>query len=142
MRTAAVFRRDNRYILHACSRTTDGVWILSGPCVVLPDECTDLALGQAIEAALVASVVGVPHPRDWQSVVEPLLSAASVRSWRSFMKGAAHLSVEVGDSVVALVPMRNLGARDGFEPQPAARITLAPGSTERFGAEARRILST
>lgn len=68
-------------------------------------------------AALALSRADVKHPDDWRSVLAPLLSAAGVKSWPTFVKGTKSIEVEAAaDSSMKLIPTRNLGATDGFEP--------------------------
>ena len=124
MRRAEVYKRNNQFLIHASSRTTDGVWILSEPCLAVAVEGHDAELQRGVRAALGGSREGVPHPVDWRGVGIPLLTLAGVKTWNAFSKQAANIGVTEEGSVIVLTPTRNLGPKGGFQPDPSKRITL------------------
>jgi hypothetical protein len=76
LRLAAMYARQNDFVIQPESRTTAGVWIAWEPVQVL-SSTTDMAtVAQAIRNALAASQDGVAHPTDWKGVLQPLFKAA------------------------------------------------------------------
>jgi hypothetical protein len=55
-----------------------------------------------------------PSQEQWGSLLRPLLEAAGVASWRTFMNGARDLSVFEDAGVIELLPSINLGPKGGF----------------------------
>ncbi len=92
MERATICDFKNTLLLQASSHTTDGLWILSGACLKLPDGCSDEELGLALQVVLGRSQQGVPHPSEWGSLLAPLLAGAGVNSWRTFSRTASWVS--------------------------------------------------
>jgi len=46
----------------------------------------------------------------------PLLEQAGVKSWETFMRKAQCLNLEASKDRLKLIPNRNLGTSEGFEP--------------------------
>ena len=46
----------------------------------------------------------------------PLLEQAGVKSWETFMRKAQCLNLEATEDRLKLIPNRNLGTTEGFEP--------------------------
>jgi hypothetical protein len=67
-------------------------------------------------AALEASKIGVPHPTDFSSLLQPLLAAANARNYSSFVKNTFLVEVMRESSRITFLPTRNEGARGGFAP--------------------------
>jgi hypothetical protein len=82
-------------------------------------------LGRAIEQALARSQEGVPTPPPDARIDKPLLAAAGVRSWTTFMKLSKHVSVVSDGSLLKVTPYRNLGSKEGFEPEPDIAVPSA-----------------
>ncbi|HJW32785.1 MAG TPA: hypothetical protein VJ505_05390 [Holophagaceae bacterium] len=115
IRIASVYFFQGRALVHALGRTVKGAWIPTGPIQSLPSE-PPAAVASALLAALADSRQGLPQPEDWAAVMEPLLEASGAAKWPDFLKGAACLGVEQRDTVLSVVPTRNLGEEGGFEP--------------------------
>lgn len=127
--TVYLFKRD--LILHAMSKTTDGVWILNEPCERFAADVAEDMLGAAAKAALQRSRSEVPHPTDFRAVTEPLLRAAGVKSWNTFAKSARCVELEESEpGVLELIPTENKGADDGFVPRAANQIVRGPSDAE------------
>lgn len=141
MKRASVYLRKKQCLVHASSKTTDGVWIIWEPCLAVQAADADRDLGDAIQTALDASQTGVPHPRNWKELQKPLLALAGVRSWSTFSKGAACVEVEEEGGRIALIPTRNLGTDEGFQALPSRQISLERGEVEQLGASVKRLLS-
>lgn len=144
MKVCEVFERKGKLLVQTSSRTSLGVWVLDGDVAVLAAGVPPDEIGSTVLRALARSSV-VPHPTSWDHLTTGLLSAAGVRSWRTFSKGTRSVSVEL-DNEVVVTPSRNLGAVDGFEPLSNLAIRLsadAPveqlGRTVRDGLEASTV---
>ena len=142
MKRATVYRRGPAVLVHPSSRTTDGVWLVSEPCVRLSSDCSDVEMGNALLAALEESKLSVPHPTQWKGILQPLLSAAGVKSWKTFAKSAVCVEVEAQDSRVELIPTQNLGSDDGFQADESMKMSvmLSAGAAV-IGASLRTVLA-
>ncbi len=140
MKKATVYQLRGKYLVHASSRTTDGVWIVWEPMLAVQANDAAGELGLAIEAALDGSRSGVPHPQDWKAVLAPLLALGGVRSWSAFCRSAACVEVEEEGGRVSLLPTRNLGAEGGFEPSLNSEVLTTRDDPERLGALALKAL--
>jgi hypothetical protein len=129
---AVAYKRGFRVVICPESETTAGVWILDSPAVV---GSTDLdALGRQLIEALGHSRRQIPHPTVWSGLFDPVLHAAGVRSYSTFMKSALCVGVSWSEVGVQLTPYRNLGSRDGFD-HMASKTTLVSNYTdEQLGA--------
>lgn len=142
MRCATVYLRNEDLIVHAMSRTTDGVWILTQPCGRLPADVANELLGRASRKALNASQSRVPHPTDFKEVVAPLLQAAAVKSWAAFARSAVCVELEEPEpGAVRLVPTTNLGGSQGFIPKPERRRMVSPADEADLGQAIRAALT-
>lgn len=143
MKRATVYRRGPALLVHPSSRTTDGVWILSEPCVRLPSDCSDVEMGNAVLSALEGSKSPVPHPSQWKRVLEPLLKAAGVEAWKTFAKSAVCVEVEAQDGQLEFIPTENLGGDEGFQADESKKtgVTL-PTTSEVVGATLRKVLAS
>ena len=140
MKSATLYLRSARFLIHCSSQTTNGVWVLTRPCIALDGGVSDSEVGAAALSALQASRRGVPHPRQdqWRGLFEPMLELAGVKSWKAFVTGAACLDLALEGETVTLTPMRNLGAANGFEPD-ASRSTTAKAEPEALGRAVRAL---
>jgi hypothetical protein len=138
MKTATAYVRNSLLYLHSCSKTSAGVWIATDPFVRIENGAAREEKGEVAVRVLEASRDGAPHPTNWSGLIAPLLGLAKVKSWKVFMKGAACLNLELEDNkgrVLRVIPCRNLGPEDGFEPiQTQAIDLLFPASLDRIGA--------
>jgi hypothetical protein len=139
MRRATIYRRKKQFLVHTSSRTTAGVWILSQPCVAISDASDDREFGQAIRLALAGSKTDVPHPQTWKGLLDPLLVLAQVKTWNTFSKQASCVEVEQEDSRIIVIPTKNLGPEEGFQPDSSKQVVLARDSDE-LGATVRKLL--
>jgi hypothetical protein len=139
-RKATVYMRRQQFLIHALSKTTDGVWILSEPCSALAIECDDRGLGTAIRRTLEGSLPEVPHPSSWNKVFEPMLRLAGVKTWKAFATGSACIQIETDGNQVVLIPQTNRGPKEGFEPDLSRAATLESASAEELGRIGRQLL--
>lgn len=140
MKRATIYRRKTQFFVHASSRTTEGVWILTEPCLGLEQVCSDRELGEAVRKALDGSRSDIPHPRSWAGLLDPLLKQAGVKSWNTFSKTASCAEIEEDEGEVALMPTKKLGVEEGFQADHSKAATVATGAVEDLGSQARRLL--
>jgi hypothetical protein len=82
------------------------------------------------------------HLTNWNGLVAPLLELARVTSWATFVKKAKCLSLEAEGERLKLIPNRNLGTEDGFEPVPECAIELSfPSSPDQIGAAIQEMIA-
>jgi hypothetical protein len=122
MKAATVYKRGNRIYIHASSKTTAGVWIATPPFIQVEADVSASDLGKFVVDALCASQLDVPHPTKWSGVLAPLLEQAGVKSWATFMRKAQCLNLEADEQRLKVIPNRNLGMTEGFEPMLDKRI--------------------
>jgi hypothetical protein len=89
-------------------------------------ESPQAGLGNAACAVLNASQESIRHPKqeEWSGVAAPMLELAGVKSWATFMRNTACLSLEDEGGQLKVIPHRNMGPKEGFEPVPARAIEL------------------
>jgi hypothetical protein len=115
MQHADAYEWRGRIFLHAYSKTTVGLSVLSQP-VLAADPRDPSELGRAILLALAGSKKGVPHPSIWENVSAPLLELAGAKSRSAFFRSARCVDIKCEGDRVTFTPMRNLGTREGYEP--------------------------
>jgi hypothetical protein len=124
MKAATAYKKGNALYLQSLSRTTAGVWIATVPFVKVEMGSTPSAKGETVIKLLNASQDGAPHPTHWSGLIAPLLELAGVKSWASFMKNAISLNLEAEGERLTIIPSRNLGSKEGFEPVPENAIMV------------------
>jgi hypothetical protein len=138
MRLAKLYLRTKDLLINAQSQTTTGAWILSSPVTRLGADCPNDALGAAVRAAIQGSRAGVPHPKVFKGLSDPLYELAKVKDWLTFVKGAKCVSVREDAGTITLTPMRNLGAKEGFQEEPPSALSVADSATPDALGEALR----
>jgi hypothetical protein len=129
MKAATVYRRAGCIYIHTSSKTTAGVWIATPPFIKLEAGATSSDLGKSVILALGGSQPQVPHPTQWRDILAPLLKQAGVTTWETFMRKAQCLNLEATEDRLRLIPNRNLGAVEGFEPILDKAIEVAMSSS-------------
>jgi hypothetical protein len=92
-------------------------------------------LGQSLRECLAVSSEGVPQPKSFTNLFDPVLNLADVRSSNTFVKSAKCVEVELEGETAALIPTRNEGAEDGFAPLPE-KAQVAGSEGESWGSAA------
>jgi hypothetical protein len=124
MRAATAYCLGDGWYFHSESRTTSGVWIATCPYLRVDRDAPNSEKGRALIEALNKSQASVEHPSDWTGFFDPMLRLAGQRSWVSFAQDAACLGIEEQDGVIRILPKRNLGPKEGFEPIPEQRVAV------------------
>ena len=142
MRSASVYRFEDRLLVLPNCPTSAGVLLSSEPCMLLSPEATDTEVGSAVEAALVASTRTVAHPTDWKAASAARLAAAGVKSERAFQRLSSLVQVVAEDGLVRISPSHNGGATGrmrGFHQIAGTEFSLPfPVAQELLGAQIRR----
>jgi len=125
---AAIYERKGRLFVTASHQTKAGFWVDDEEVACL-DQPTHDELGCAIEKALDRSQNGVPTPPPDARTDKPLLAAAGVGSWGTFMKMAQHVGVFNDGRSLKVTPYRNLGGKGGFEPEPDLAVPSATSAS-------------
>ncbi|QAY78981.1 hypothetical protein [Sphingosinicella sp. BN140058] len=123
--SAVAYLANGKLIIAPVVRTTDGLGLEVEPSTLggSPDEDS---IAEALSGALTRSGRVVPHPAqsEWKGVFQPFLKAASVRSYKAFMKDARTISIRATENALELTPYRNLGSKEGFQPMPEEVVLL------------------
>jgi len=124
---ANAYLQKKRVMLHALSRSTDGVWIISSPptSVAATDAVT---LGRATLEVLELSRQQVPHPPldSFTQLAAPLYAEAGVKSWNAFAKSVRCAQISTAGNRINVTPMKNLGAKGGFTELTGKARSIAP----------------
>ncbi|MDB5677691.1 hypothetical protein [Sphingomonas bacterium] len=136
---AAIYERKGALFISASHQTKAGFWIDDEEVVTLIQPSAE-ELGGAVEAALARSTEGVPTPPPTARIERPLLKAAGVGSWATFMNLSRHVGISSEHGVVKLTPYRNLGSKGGFEPD-TDMIIPAPMCSAMLGQMVADLLS-
>ena len=140
MKAATIYERKGKLYVHSSSKTTAGVWVINPPVLAVEKEDAG-KVGRALKECLAASREGVPHPKSFTNLFDPVLDLAGVKSFGTFMKSAKCIEVETSDdATVTLLPTRNEGVEEGFAPLPTKTET-ALGSDEALGSAAAAALA-
>jgi hypothetical protein len=129
MKLATAYKRSGKIILHSSSKTVHGLWIPTPPFLLA--SLSDLVdLGAKISSVLDAAKENIAHPTSLEEFGESIYKIAGVKNWNMFVKSAKCVSIEFETNRVKFLSMKNLGARDGFEPINTKARTSAPVDLE------------
>lgn len=142
IRKATVYLRRDSLLVQRVDITTDGGPIGVDDIVQLGAHASDAELGLAILGMVERARQGVPHPRqnEWAGLAEPLLRAAHVRSWRTFVRGCRDVSVFDDGRRLTFLPSENLGPREGFAPLMDLAVLALSREPSAVGQCAREAL--
>ena len=135
MQRIVIYQRKNRLFAWPSSKTVQGLWINSGPAISLAADEKPENIGVVVDAALDQSESGVAHPTAWVGGIEPLLSEAGVKTYKTFVNGTLSVSVEREGQSISFVPTANLGHQQGFAPIADKKVTLGQPTTEEIGRQ-------
>jgi hypothetical protein len=142
-RKATVNQRRGRIIVERVDTTVDGIPVGTDDIAVFDESIAARELGQAVMGAVGRARASIPRIQrdEWAPRLQPLLRAAGVRSWRSFVDGCRDVSVfEVAEGL-ELMPSINHGAREGFEGLPEEAITVKADDPMVVGEAVLRALN-
>ncbi|WP_428267755.1 hypothetical protein [Haliangium sp.] len=124
MKTAQIYLRKGKLLVGTLSRTEFGVWVVDGPYSTMAMPCESEVVGTSVIAAIERSR-NVPHPRDPTEKMALILSAAGVKSWGTFVKGAKEVLVDLDGAQYIITPTSNQGARGGFTPLIEKKVRIS-----------------
>ena len=94
MKYAHIYKRGDKILMHANSRTVAGFWIAWPPMVVAA-VAVPADVGRGVQQVLASSRSDVPAPSPNEKVGQSLLVVAGVRSWRELTKASLGLMLEL-----------------------------------------------
>ncbi|MGI9407061.1 MAG: hypothetical protein ACR2O4_11885 [Hyphomicrobiaceae bacterium] len=125
--TASIYKRANRIIVCANAEVTDGYIIDHEPFVMMEEPVPAVDLGRAVSEALDRFRTGVPAPKSTDEFLSYFAALAGVDSYRTFMQGATHLTIEREAGMLSFMPMKNDGESfDSIEDETAVLAANAP----------------
>lgn len=137
---AMVFRRKDKLFLHADSRTVIGAWISTPPFLSVDVNDTNTTKGRAMREALDGSTGDVPHPTDFDALLQPVYELAGVKSWASFVKGVSCCRLSEEGAVVHVTPwVENAG---GLVPEEQLAIQLDDPTDEEIAGAVEKALNS
>lgn len=136
MTAASIYRFKDRWVVSPVRTTTTGLLVGSEPFVTLPLDASNSSIGSAIKNALVLSKDVIPHPSDWKRFALPRLTAAGVKTERSFQLGGTLVEVQSNGQLLTFTPTRNGGAvgdSKGFYPLADEAFEMTSDSDDILG---------
>jgi hypothetical protein len=125
-----VFHRKHVLLMHATSKTVDGLWIATPPGLALTEDAGDDLLGICAKALLTESREGLPRPGDWKDVVVPVYELAGVKGWRAFSRGTKLVSIEETDDGFQVTMWANDGRGFSGTDIPGIRVARSCNNRE------------
>jgi hypothetical protein len=129
MKAASIYLRRGKFFVDTESRTTAGFWIATGPVRVL-NESDSAGVSEALKSALEASTTGVDTPSPGEDLTGPMLAAAGLKSWGSFVKDAKCVGATLADGVITLTPDRKVDELGNYVPISEKARTVRASSSE------------
>lgn len=137
----SVYQRPDGYFVVSAERTTDGLWLdVDEPPTVIEPSADAARLGTVCGLVLANPRPTVPHPlqSEWTEVrrasLDPIIRAAKVRSWRSFLATARLVTVDRSDQQYTVTPMRRRGKpNSSFRPDITQERRLTSPSNGELG---------
>lgn len=126
---ASLHLRDGRVFISASSRTKDGFWIDTGAIRIAESDDLD-AVTEGTRSALNNSRHGVPTPSPGEDLTGPMLAAAGVKSWRTFVSRAKVVDVCSSDGLAIITPYKKVTSNGNYEPQTEKSRTCRVASVD------------
>lgn len=126
IKSASIYKKPNKYIIHANSHTTAGVGIASEPFIILPKDASQEEIAQSLLTALSNSKEGVKHPTDWKKQQSSFLSNIQEKSLKSLHLNTILCDIVLKGNELTLYPMSNKGPNSGFEVILNSEVKIEP----------------
>lgn len=142
-RSAGVFRRGEKILVHPVFRAETGLSLTGSPVISLPSSATDDELGDAVIEALSHNRANVKLPasvEEESALLAPLLSAAGVKSWSTFSKGAFSVWVE-HDAELSIIATRRTSSTGAYVGRGSEVRVRLPASASEIGSAVRQALA-
>lgn len=133
---ASVHLRKNILYFSSSSQTVLSAWIGSPPYIKADFSEKDDNINKIVLDVLNASKQGVPYPKTFNGLFEPVLTLAGVKSYRTFMKGAFCCELEEENGMVTITPTQNEGG-NGFSHLNDASIKLCSEEKDNIAQKLR-----
>lgn len=132
MKRAGAYKRDKNIYLYPMSKTTTGLWIGTFPGIAIDDRKSPLEKGKSLREVLQHSREGLPHPRDWDALLELFLKEVGAKSWSAFAKNALSCAIDLKGDQLVFLPYRNSGAKNhyNFLPLEDRKMSISSGATD------------
>jgi hypothetical protein len=126
IKTASIYKKENKYVIHAYSTTTSGLSISSEPYFILDSDNTNAEeICKYIFIALLESRIGVKHPTDWKLQSKLFFENMKEKSMKTLhSNNAISCDITEENGNIILYPMVNLGSKEGFGIIPNLEITI------------------
>lgn len=124
-RSAVAYFTNGRIILAPVSRSVGG-HALAGEPRWFGRSAKKAVIADAIVDALSRSTGGLPDLSSEQAkrYFIPFQDAANVKNFKTFMRDAKSVDIDVAGDVATLTPLENLGVRNGFEAVADGAMTV------------------
>ncbi len=125
IKSASIYKKENKYVIHSYSITTMGLSISSEPYFILVDNPSLDEICKSIILALSQSKNAVNHPTDWKSQSKLFLENMQEKSNKTLhSNNAVACDITEENNLITLYPMINLGIKEGFMLIPNCKITF------------------
>jgi hypothetical protein len=114
MKFAGAYKKETKIYLSPRSKTTTGIWIGASPRIIFEETEPPSIKGKYIREVLRHSQKGVPHPTDWENLMQDFLKEVGAKSWNKFAKTALSCTIELEEDQLAFLPYRNSGPRENY----------------------------
>lgn len=126
-----LYRRENGYFLHPNDRTDVGVMIANEPCTGMTLEASCEQIGNLIRENLLKSRTNIRHPKEFKGMFNFVLKKAKVRSYKQFMSGCRHCSIQQKNSKLLFTHSVNNGSKGfAFTGEPGFEIDISSTDEE------------
>jgi hypothetical protein len=115
MKLATVFLRKDKIYVQGYAETVTKLWVANGPVYVVNFADSPSEIGAKLNAALLNSVVNLPHPSQdqWKEIQAPMLEAVGVKSWATLAKGTKAVGIEEEGDIISLTPSSEYSKNGG-----------------------------
>jgi len=134
-RASAHLRKSTLYF-NPLSQTVLSAWIGKPPYLKVGIMESDNEINVMVLAVLEESTEGIPYPKTFDGLFEPILTLAGVKSYRTFMKGASCCELAEENGVITITPTRNQGA-NGFTHLNDLSIEVSLSETKNIAKKLR-----
>ena len=125
IKSASIYKKGNKYVIHSYSITEMGLSISSEPYFILEDNPTVEEICKCIISSLSQSEYNVKHPTDWKIQTRLLFENMQEKSIKALhTNNAISCDITEEDENITLYPMINLGAKEGFMLIPNCKFTF------------------
>lgn len=127
-RSAVAYFTNGRIVIAPVSRSVGG-HALAGEPRWFGRSAKKTVIADAVVDALARSTGGLPDlsPEQAKRYFIPFQDAADVKNFKTFMRDARSVDIDVAGDAATLTPLENLGVRNGFEAVVENALTVPAG---------------